>query len=151
MRPFHNRMENSALLMDITLQERVWRGGFYIFNLKGCLRTLIYSIYTVQHIVGCLRTDIRWQAAAIKFFGHWTTNHFDGSSLSSSNQHNSFFSRNGHFFSELLFCISVWKQIVFHGASALYFMHAVGVICNTCLTASATNQMPSSSLLSWGH
>ena len=37
------------------------------------------------------------------------------SSLSSPNQQNSFFWRNGYFFQKS-FCISVWKQIVFHGA-----------------------------------
>ena len=55
------------------------------------------------------------------------------------------------FLSELHLYFCLWNQIVFPGASALYFMHAVGVICNTCLGATATNQMPSSSLLRWGH
>ena len=94
------------------------------------LTDILYTLYAIWW-VGSTLIYADKQPPAIKFFGHRTTNHFDGSSLSSSNQHNSFFWRNGRisFWIAFVFpslepdCISWRERAVFHACCGSYLLH----------------------------
>ena len=91
---------------------------------------ILYILYAIWW-VGSTLIYADKQPPAIKFFGHRTTNHFDGSSLSSSNQHNSFFWRNGRISFRIAFvfpslepdCISWRERAVFHACCGSYLLH----------------------------
>ena len=94
------------------------------------LTDILYTLYAIWW-VGSTLIYADKQPPAIKFFGHRTTNHFDGSSLSSSNQHNSFFWRNGRISFRIAFvfpslepdCISWRERAVFHACCGSYLLH----------------------------